>query len=74
MCRSAWQNAKECKTYLKKQTDAMFDAQQIILEDLSILDIPTGRSIIFRILRKGFDIQVRNFNKAIDRMYAADMV
>lgn len=74
LCRSAWQKAEECKTYLKEQTDAMFNAQQIILEDLSILDIPTGRSIIFRILRKGFDIQVRNFNKAIDRMYAADMV
>jgi len=74
LCRSAWQTAEECKTYLKKQTDAMFNAQQIILEDLSILDIPTGRSIIFRILRKGFDIQVENFNIAIDRIYAADMV
>ena len=48
--------------------------QQIIKEDLSILDIPTGRSVIFRILRKGFDIQVRNFNIAIDRIYSADSV
>ncbi len=74
MCRSAFETVEECKYGLKKQTDAMFKAQQIIKEDLSILDIPTARPIIFRILRKGFDIQVGNFNKAIERIYAADMV
>jgi len=74
LCKSAWASAEECKTYLKEQTDAMLNGQKIILEDLSILDIPTGRSIIFRILQKGFDIQIRNFNKAIDRIYVADMV
>ena len=52
----------------------MFNAQKIIQKDLSILDIPTARPIIFRILRKGFDIQVRNFDSAIERIYAADMV
>ncbi len=74
LCRSAFVSVEECKTILKKQTDAMFNAQQIIKKDLSILDIPTARPIIFRILRKGFDIQVRNFGKAIDRIYTADMV
>jgi len=74
LCRSAFETVEECKYGLKKQTDAMLNAQQIILEDLSILDIPTGRSVIFKILRKGFDIQIRNFNLAIDRIYAADMV
>jgi len=74
LCRSAWQTAEECKTNLQEQTDAMLKAQKIILEDLSILDIPTARPIIFRILRKGFDIQIRSFNLAIDRIYSADMV
>ncbi len=74
LCKSAFKTAEECKNYLKKQTDAMFNAQQIILEDLFILDIPTGRAVIFRILRKGFDIQVRNFNIAIDKIYAGDSV
>jgi hypothetical protein len=74
LCKSAFKTAEECKNGLKKQTDAMLNAQQIILEDLSILNIPTGRSIIFRILQKGFDIQIRNFNLAIDRIYAADVV
>ncbi|MHA1720853.1 MAG: hypothetical protein ACTSWX_02500 [Promethearchaeota archaeon] len=74
LCKSAFETAEECKTYLKEQTDSMFVGQQIIKEDLSILDIPTGRSVIFRILRKGFDIQVRNFNIAIDRIYSADSV
>ncbi|QEE15568.2 hypothetical protein DSAG12_01394 [Promethearchaeum syntrophicum] len=74
LCRSAFETVEECKSILKKQTDAMYNAQQIIKKDLSILDIPTARSIIFKILRKGFDIQVRNFDKAIERIYAADMV
>ena len=74
LCRSAFETVEECKTVLKKQTDSMYNAQQIIKKDLSILDIPTARSIIFRILRKGFDIQVRNFDRAIERIYAADMV
>ena len=74
LCRSAFETVEECKSVLKKQTDSMFNAQQIINKDLSILDIPTARTIIFRILRKGFDIQVRNFDSAIDKIYAADMV
>ena len=74
LCRSAFETVEECKSVLKKQTDAMYNAQQIIKKDLSILDIPSARSIIFKILRKGFDIQVRSFERAIDRIYAADMV
>ena len=74
LCRSAFETVEECKSGLKKQIDAMLIGQQIILEDLSILDIPTGRSVIFRILRKGFDIQIRHFNIAIDRIYATDMI
>ena len=74
LCRSAFETVEECKSGLKKQIDAMLIGQQIILEDLSILDIPTGRSAIFKILRKGFDIQIRNFNLAIDKIYTTDIV
>lgn len=69
LCRSAFKTADECKAVLKLQTDAMRRGQEIIREDLSILNIPIARHLIFRILRKGFDQKVTEFNNVIDVIY-----
>ena len=69
LCRSAWSTAEECKADLKCQTDAMLKGQKIIREDLTILNIPVARNLIFKILRKGFDQKVSEFNRVIDLIY-----
>ncbi len=71
LCRKAFSTAIECKNIVKLQTDQMKIAQDIIQEDLSILNIPTNgaRSLIFKVLKKGFNKQVQVFNEAIDQIY-----
>ncbi len=69
LCRKGFSTAEECKAILKMQTDAMYQGQLIIKEDLSILNIPIARHLIFRILRKGFDQKVEEFNRVIDVIY-----
>ena len=69
LCRSAFATAEECKTVLKLQTDAMRCGQEIIKEDLTILNIPIARKMIFKILRKGFEQKVSEFNRVIDLIY-----
>ena len=72
LCRKTFSSADECKKTLKWQTDAMKKAQDIIKEDLSILNIITGRELIFRVLERGFKIKIEDFNKDIERIYSTD--
>ncbi|WP_371803095.1 hypothetical protein [Candidatus Lokiarchaeum ossiferum] len=71
LCRCAFPTANECKAILKDQTDHMIIGQNIIKEDLSILDIPSpaARAMIFRVLQKGFNAKIEEFNIAIDNIY-----
>ena len=70
LCRKAFKTAEECKSDLKMQADAMRCGQKIIGEDLSILNILIARHLIFKILRKGFEQKIAEFNKVIDEIYA----
>ncbi|MHA1520371.1 MAG: hypothetical protein ACTSRK_09325 [Promethearchaeota archaeon] len=72
LCRKAFSSAEECKITLKWQTDAMQKAQAIITEDLSILNIITGKELIFRVLERGFKIKINDFNKDIEKIFAQD--
>ncbi len=71
LCKCAFSTAEACKAILKTQTDHMIIGQNIIKEDLSILDIPSpaARSMIFRVLQKGFTAKIEEFNLAIDNIY-----
>ncbi len=70
LCRKAFSTADECKKTLKWQTDPMKKAQAIITEDLSILNIITGKELIFRVLERGFKIKIEDFNKDIEIIFA----
>ncbi len=69
LCRSAFNTAEACKKIVHLQTDAMRIGQNIIQEDLNILDIPAARELIFRVLRRGFDRKVIEFDHDIDRIF-----
>jgi len=68
--RRAYKNADESKTYLANQMDPMQKGLEIIKEDMSILDIPTARDFIFRILTKGFAQKRIEYMKDIDSFFA----
>lgn len=71
LCRCAFPTADACKAILKNQTDHMVIGQNIIKDDISILDIPSpaARAMIFRVLQKGFNAKIEEFNIAIDNIY-----
>jgi len=68
--RRAYKNPEESKTYLANQMDPMQKGLEIIKEDMSILDIPTARDFIFRILTKGFAQKRIEYMKDIDSFFA----
>lgn len=70
LCRKAFKTEIECKNILKLQTQAMKEGQEIIKEDLSILNILTGRELIFRVLERGFKLKIADFNRDIEQIYA----
>jgi hypothetical protein len=42
---------------------------KVIKEDLSILDIPTARDLIFRVLLRGFKRKTQDFFDEADEIY-----
>ncbi|MHA1490846.1 MAG: hypothetical protein ACTSRI_14525 [Promethearchaeota archaeon] len=54
LCRSALKTRERAYEALSRQLDFNDDAIQIVEKDPSILTIPTGKKIILKVLRKGF--------------------
>lgn len=74
LCRAAFKTETRCKEVLHLQTRSMKDGLNVIKEDLSILNIMTGRELIFRVLQKGFDKKVEDFDREIEQIFANDAI
>jgi hypothetical protein len=69
LARSTFKTADGAKEILMKQIDSMNYGLKIVESDLSIINISTGREIIMRVLRQGFDHKVRDFINQIDEIF-----
>jgi hypothetical protein len=65
-------NAEECKEVLRKQLDYMQYGLKVIQQDMTILNIPTARDFIFRILTKGFARKTDQFMNDIDVIFNSE--
>ena len=52
-----------------KQLEIVENGIKIIEDDPSILSLPTGKKIIIKALRKGFELTKNEFIEAIDDTY-----
>jgi hypothetical protein len=55
LCRVGFKSKEKAYESLKRQLDYNEDAIKVIERDYTILKMPTGKSIIVKILRKGFE-------------------
>ena len=69
LCTQAFKTKEEAKKVLLNQLEFTDKAISIVEEDLSILNIPFGRKIILKTLRKGFEASKKDFLFAIDDTY-----
>ncbi len=69
LCRNAFEKDELAQT-LKKQTDAMKDGIDVIAEDKAILKLPAGKDLFLRVLRKGFEKKVQDFQEEITQFYS----
>jgi len=69
LCKEAF-DREELKYLLKSQTDSMKYGIDIIEQDKSILKLPAGKNLFLKVLRKGFNRKVEDFQKEIDKFYS----
>jgi len=69
LARSAFKSKEIATKNLKKQLEFTERGISIIEEDPSILSLPTGKKIIVKSLRKGFEESKKDFFKGIDETY-----
>ena len=69
LCTHAFKTKEEAKNILLDQLEYTNMAISIVEEDPSILNIPLGKKIILKALRKGFEESKREFMFAIDETY-----
>ncbi len=69
LVRSAFKTKEEAYRVLVRQLNDTDECIKIIEDDLSILKIPTGKSILIRTLRKGFDETRENMINNLDTIY-----
>ena len=70
LVRNAYDNKEELVETLEKQTNAMSYGIEVIEGDDSILNFPWGRDLMLRVLRKGFDKKISDFNEEINEFYS----
>lgn len=69
LCTHAFKTKEDAKDILLNQLEFTNKAITIVEEDPSILNIPLGKKIILKALRKGFEESKREFLFAIDETY-----
>ena len=70
LVRAAFKTREEAYETLSKQLDFTDECIKIIESDLSILKIPTGKNILIKTLRKGFDQTRKNLLENINNIYS----
>ncbi len=69
LCRAAYLK-DELKLTLKNQTDAMSYGIKVIEDDKSILNMHIGKDLMIKVLRRGFDKKIDDFQQEIDLFYS----
>jgi len=69
LAKGAFKSKEIATKNLKKQLEFTERGISIIEEDPSILSLPTGKKIIVKSLRKGFEESKKDFFKGIDETY-----
>ena len=69
LCRAAFKTKEIARSNLMKQLELTENGIKIIEEDPSILSLPTGKKIIIKALRKGFEVTKDEFIEAIGDTY-----
>lgn len=69
LCRAAFKTKEIARSNLMKQLEFTENGIKIIEDDPSILSLPTGKKIIIKALRKGFEATKNEFIEAIDDTY-----
>lgn len=69
LCRVCFKTKEIATSNLMKQLELTENGIKIIEEDPSILSVPTGKKIIIKALRKGFELTKNEFVEAIDDTY-----
>ena len=71
LSRVAFKNDKnKAYTALKRQLDYNEAGIEIVEQDNSILKVPTGRNIIVKVLRKGFELTKQNLLEDLDSIFS----
>jgi len=69
LCRAAFKTKEVATNNLMKQLEFTENGIKIIEDDPSILSLPTGKKIIVKALRKGFEATKKEFIEAIGDTY-----
>ncbi len=69
LVRAAFKNKEEAYENLVKQLDFTDQCLKIVEKDLSILKLPTGRNILMKTLRKGFEQTRIDFIDNLNNIY-----
>ena len=69
LCRAAFKTKEVASSNLMKQLELTENGIKIIEDDPSILSAPTGKKIIIKALRKGFELTKNEFIEAIGDTY-----
>lgn len=69
LVRAAFKTKDEAYATLVKQLNNTDDCIKIIEKDTAILKIPTGKKILIKTLRKGFDETRKNLQQGLNNIY-----
>ena len=69
LVKAAFADKEEARATLVKQLDFTDNAIEIIEKDTSILKLPTGKKLLIKTLRKGFNETRQNLESNIDNIY-----
>jgi hypothetical protein len=69
LTRAAFKTKKEAYEALSKQLEFNDKGIKIVEKDPSILKVPTGKSIILKVLRKGFEETKHDLRRALNETY-----
>ncbi len=69
LCRSAFDSKEKALAALKKQIDFNEQGISIVEGDDSILNVPAGKNIILKVLRKGFELTKTKLIEELDEIY-----
>jgi hypothetical protein len=69
LCRVAFPRKRDATAVLNRQLNAIKDMLKLVEKDLSILNVPTSRSLVYRVLVKGYMEMIDEINRDVNEIY-----